>query len=62
MIVQEYPYNGNDDARIRTYSDSSMMIKQNDTGIVFIEAVDLYPCKYVYVETEIPIEEEEENG
>lgn len=32
-------------------------IKQNETGIVYDEAVDLLPCKYAYDTTEELVEE-----
>ena len=32
-------------------------IKQIETGIIYDEAVDLYPCKYTYVATDALIEE-----
>lgn len=41
---------------IRHYSDSGMMIKQNDTGELYIEAVDEYPSEHTYSETDIPID------
>lgn len=43
----------------RTYSDSNKYILQVETGIEYSEAIDVYPVKYTYVETdkEISIEE-----
>lgn len=38
--------------RIRQYSDSGFRILQNETGIVYDDAVDVLPCKYTYSETE----------
>lgn len=58
MIIEEYPYNGRED-RIRHYSDSSFIIRQNETGNEYGEAVDTYPCPYTYTETDIPIESDE---
>lgn len=42
----------------RTYSDSNKYIIQLETGIEYSEAIDVYPVKYTYVETdkEIPTE------
>ena len=51
MLKIEYPYNNNENL-IRHYSDEGYLICQMDTGIEYIEAVDVYPCKYTYVETE----------
>ena len=45
--------------RIRHWSDT-YKIMQVETGIAYDEAVDRYPCKYTYVETDIPKETESE--
>lgn len=55
MIVTEQMENN----RIRHYSDSGFRILQNETGIVYDDAVDALPCKYTYSETEEPAEGEE---
>ena len=55
MLQIDYPHNGRTD-RIKHYSDAGMMIRQNETGNEYAEAVDVYPCKYTYSETETPIE------
>lgn len=44
---------------IKTYSDKGMMILQEQTGIMYSEAVDVDYAGYTYVETNIPIEENE---
>ena len=54
MIIQEHPYKDNEKL-IRTVSDAGMMILQNETGIKYSEAVDVYPCRYTYTETDEPI-------
>lgn len=56
MLVQE-TYNGT--SLIRTYSDSRMMILQNETGIKYTEAIDVQPLRYTYSETDEPIVSEE---
>lgn len=43
----------------RTYSDENFMIKQNETGDLYDEAIDVENAPYTYTETDIPIEEEE---
>lgn len=43
----------------RTYSDSNKYILQLETGIEYDEAIDVYPVKYTYVETEKEISTEE---
>jgi hypothetical protein len=55
MIKTEYI-----DNRIRHYSDSGFRILQNETGIVYDDAVDVLPCKYTYTETDEPIETTDE--
>ena len=44
------------DKLIRHYSDDGKMIRQVETGLVYVEAVDVIPCRYTYEETdrEIP--------
>ncbi len=56
MIVTEQMENN----RIRHYSDSGFRILQNETGIVYDDAVDVLPCRYTYSETEelIPVSED----
>ncbi len=56
MIISELIENEN---RIRHYSDAGFRILQNETGIVYDDAVDVMPCKYTYSETDemIPVEE-----
>lgn len=44
---------------IRTYSDENKYIIQLETGIKYIEAVDI-PNKYTYIESEEEINEPEE--
>ena len=45
--------------RIRHYSDSGFRILQNETGVVYDDAVDVLPCRYTYSETEERIEGDE---
>ena len=51
MIVSEQI----NDALVRHYSDSGMMIKQVETGNLYEEAVDVVPCRYTYTETDTPV-------
>ena len=55
MIVTEQMENN----RIRHYSDSGFRILQNETGIVYDDAVDVLPCRYTYSETGEPVEGDE---
>ena len=58
MIITDYPYEGNENL-IRQYSDLNVRIRQVETGAIYDEAIDVYPCRYTYVETDEPIEEEQ---
>lgn len=52
---------------VRTYSTENKYIRQVETGLEYIEAIDIgdligseyKPSKYTYEETDKPIEEEE---
>lgn len=44
----------------RTYSDSNKYILQVETGIKYEEAIDVYPLRYNYIESEEDIVIEEE--
>lgn len=55
MLIVEYPWNGRTD-RIKHLSDAGMMIRQNETGNLYEEAIDVYPTAYTYEETNIPVE------
>lgn len=56
MIVQK-PYIEHPGRLIHTYSSTNMKIKQVETGIIYDSAVDVFPCRYTYVETDIPVEQ-----
>lgn len=55
MIVEERI----DETTAYHYSDAGMKIRQIETGVIYDEAYDIYPCPYTYEETDIPIEDEE---
>lgn len=55
MIIEEYI----DGGLVRHYSDSGMLMRQIETGVLYGEAVDI-PNRYTYEETDIPIEGDEE--
>ena len=66
MIKTQYPYiddfgNERNDL-IKTYTDDPehKMLKQIETGAIYAEAIDVYPCQFTYEEVDIEIEEEEE--
>lgn len=56
MIQTEYL---NDGTFIKHYSDTGVLLLQNETGILYSDPVDLVPCQYTYTETDIPAEGEE---
>lgn len=61
MIVKEFYLKRQDGAKLyRTYSDEGYKIKQNETGIIYDEAVDVEDSNYTYTETEEKIESEKE--
>ena len=59
MLFEEYPYNDNEKL-IRHFSDTYTII-QVETGNEYGEAIDSYPCKYTYIESE-NILETDSNG
>ena len=57
MIQREFYTQRKDGVKLyRTYSDAGMMIRQNETGAEYAEAVDEADAPYTYTETETPIE------
>ena len=56
MIQREFYMQRKDDVKLyRTYSDAGMMIRQDQTGAVFDEAVDVENALYTYTETDEPV-------
>ena len=45
--------------RIRRWSDDGYYLRQVETDILYVDAVDLLPCQYTYEETEITIPTDE---
>lgn len=43
--------------RVYTYSDAGMKIRQDQTGIIYSDAVDVPAMGYTYTETDIEIED-----
>ena len=63
MIQREFYTQRKDGVKLyRTYSDAGMMIRQNETGAVFDEAVDVENAPYTYTETADPVAEPEERS
>ena len=44
---------------VYTYSDEGYLIRQVETGIIYGEAYDTYPCRFTYEETSEKAESEE---
>ena len=45
--------------RIHTYSNTGMKIKQEQTGIIYDDAMDVPEKGYTYIETDEPIQTED---
>lgn len=62
MIVEVHPVIMDDGYEnyglIKHYSDIGKMIRQIETGDMYGEVIDLYPARYNYEETDIPIDNE----
>ena len=57
MIVKEFYRTRKDGVNLyRTYSDEGRMIIQNETGIVYDEAIDVETAPYAYSESDEEIE------
>lgn len=53
MIVREFYRTRNDGVNLyRTYSDEGRDIIQNETGIVYSEAIDVETAPYTYTESD----------
>lgn len=50
----------NDGTLIKHYSDAGFMLLQVETGILYSDPVDVYPCRYTYEETNEKIDMDEE--
>lgn len=42
----------NDGTLIKHYSDEGYMLRQVETGAIYFDPIDIYPCPYTYEETE----------
>ena len=60
MLIREFYMERTDGVKLyRTYSDEEYKIRQNETGIIYDEAIDIEDSPYTYTETDIKIEIEE---
>ena len=57
MIVTEY-YKTREDGVVlnRTYSDEGKLVIQNETGIMYAEAIDVENAPYTYTESDEEVE------
>lgn len=65
MIITQHPYIDAEGRErpdlVKTYSDAEgKAIRQIETGIVYTEAVDVWPLRYTYEEVDEPKREVEE--
>lgn len=61
MIVKEFYKERKDGIRLyRTYSNKGYKIRQEETGIIYDEAIDVENSNYTYIETEEKIQNESE--
>lgn len=61
MIVREFYEVRSDGVRLfKTYSDSGLMIRQNESGNLYSEAVDVENALFTYSETDEKIETDNE--
>ena len=68
MIKEQYPFI-EDNGTIRTdlikhwaeEDGQKYLMVQNETGVYYTEAIDIYPCPYTYSQTDIKVGVEEEN-
>ena len=56
MVVSEELQGG---MVIRHYSDQGMMLRKVEDDSLWPDAVDLAPCPYTYVETDVPVPDED---
>ena len=57
MIIKEFYQTREDGVNLyRTYSDKGMKIRQNETGVIYAEAIDVENAPYTYSETDEPID------
>ena len=62
MIRKEFFKQRKDGVKLyKTYSDIGMLIQQEQTGIIYSEAIDVENAPYTYIETNTPIEKEDNN-
>ena len=59
MIIKEYYRTREDGVRLyKSYSDQNLYIRKIGTEEVYSEAIDVYPCRYTYEETDKKVDNE----
>ena len=53
MVQNSYSQDGQ---FVRHFSDEGLMLRQVETGVLYVDAVDTVPCQYTYEETDQVIE------
>lgn len=62
MLKREFYKTRNDGVNLyKSYSDLGYYIKQNETGNLYAEAIDIEDTEYTYTETNEKIEQTEED-
>ena len=60
MIIKEFYEKRNDGINLFiTYSDQKLKIQKVGTDEIYDSAIDIEDANFIYVETDIPIEEED---
>lgn len=65
MVVKEFYETRFDGVNLyKNYSDKGYYIKQNPTGVIYSEAIDVEGARYTYEETDelIPVEKSKEQS
>lgn len=62
MIREEIIQHAENVFVVRHYSDLGYKIRQIETGKLYEDAVDVYPCIYTYEETNEPIPDSESDA
>lgn len=57
MIITETLTRDDGATLLRRYSDAGYMLRQNETGALYSEAIDVDGVPYTYTETDIEIED-----
>lgn len=61
MVIREYFSSWQDSTKLyKHYSDQGLVLLQNETGLMYPEAIDVEFAPYTYSETDIPVDVEEE--